>query len=56
MPSFTSPGRFAWPAANAYTARKEFPGEGVALANKAGGIVVGKFGTAAVSYVELFGA
>jgi len=30
--------------------------EAMPLANKAGGIVVGKFGTATVSYAELFGA
>jgi rfaE bifunctional protein kinase chain/domain len=30
--------------------------DAVALANKAGGIVVGKLGTATVSYEELFGA
>jgi bifunctional ADP-heptose synthase (sugar kinase/adenylyltransferase) len=29
--------------------------EAMPLANKAGGIVVGKFGTATVSYEELFG-
>ena len=32
------------------------PREAMPLANKAGGIVVGKFGTASVSYDELFGA
>jgi bifunctional ADP-heptose synthase (sugar kinase/adenylyltransferase) len=31
------------------------PEDAVALANKAGGIVVGKLGTATVSYEELFG-
>jgi bifunctional ADP-heptose synthase (sugar kinase/adenylyltransferase) len=30
--------------------------EAMPLANQAGGIVVGKFGTATVSYAELFGA
>ena len=30
------------------------PREAMPLANKAGGIVVGKFGTATVSYEELF--
>jgi len=30
--------------------------EAVAIANRAGGIVVGKFGTATVSYEELFPA
>jgi bifunctional ADP-heptose synthase (sugar kinase/adenylyltransferase) len=30
--------------------------EAVAMANRAGGIVVGKLGTATVSYEELFGA
>ena len=30
--------------------------EAMPIANRAGGIVVGKFGTASVSYDELFGA
>ena len=31
------------------------PRDALAVANRAGGIVVGKFGTASVSYEELFG-